>query len=303
VGYLLLATACDRQPETRANDTAAVTPPPPDSAVTVVVPVTPSAWDSAGGPVFLVMSATGTVASVVVPAVDSSAELDTLRLTPGPEQRLVFDVFQLGRRIGSVRVSSQLAGDIPADCSAWPAVRLAGIPDSTAWSVAFAEGRFESASVDSIAAMSAADSSRLARDIARLASSAPGDTSEALRGIPFVVRRAYLLGTDPTRNTLLAEVIRSLNQEASPVHEQMLLMAERDSVTTSRWELAYSSRMVGGEEALESVELLTSGRWKNQQVPIVLVARYTGDGVIYGLLTRQNTGRWKMTWTSPYAGC
>lgn len=303
VGYLLLACACDRQANVGAKDTVAVTPPLPDTAVTEPAPPVASAWDSAGGPVFLVMSATGTMANVIVPSLDSTTELDTVRLQPGPERTLSFDLFQLGRRVGSASVSGVLEANTPTDCSAWRAVRLGGVTDSTAWSVAFAKERFDPVPIDSIAGLSAADSARLSRDVARMASGAPGDTTDALKGIPFVVRRAWLLSVSSERRTILAEVVRSLNQEASPTHEQLVLIAEQDSTGPRNMRLAFSSRMVGGEESLESIEILTAGTWRGRSQPVALLARYLGDGVVYGLLTRQTDGRWTMSWVSPYAGC
>lgn len=302
IAVLLVATACDRQPQQRANDTTATLPSPPETTVTTPLPPVEAAWDTAGGPVFIVMGPSGTRGAIVRPDIDSTASLDTMSITPGPEGSLAFEVFQGSRLLARASVGDRVVQDIPQDCSAWPAVRLNGVSDSVAWSVAFAEGRFSPIVAESLAVLSKADSTRLARDLARVASAVPGDTTDALRGLPYVVRRAWVFSLPAGGQGVLAEVGRSLNQEANPVHEQLLMVAERDSAA-ARLVMRFATRTVGGEEGLETVELLAVGQWRGRQQPVALVARYVADGVIYGLLTRRDTGGWAMTWASPYVGC
>ena len=295
-------TACDRPVPARSNDTAVIIVPPPDSAPPIPTS-TASPWDSAAGAVFLVVGPNARQAMVVVPAIDTAASLDTISINLDVRRFGPFDLFVAGSRIGTGTLGEPLDADIPDDCTAWPLVRLGG-PDSTpgSWTVGFGADRFQPLRVDSLAALARPDSSRLAVELARAASAAPGDTIEALRGVPFVVRRAWRVRVPPARTMVMAEVERSLNQEANQTQEHLLLVVERDS-TARQFDLAYAERSGGGEESLESDELLAIGTLRGREQPVALIARYVGDGVIYALLERQADGRWRLRWSSPYTGC
>lgn len=302
---VLLATACERPAPARSNDTAYSPLTLPSSTVTRQDLVQAS-WDSAAGPIFLVVGANAQQAAVIVPAVDSGASLDTVSFRAEHWQSLEFDLLAAGRSLGVAAIGGAIALDVPDDCSAWPVVRLRGTGDTVTtrvWSVAFGRHRFAPLAVDSLNGLARADSLRLTVAVARLASGAPGDTVDALRGIPFVVKRAYL-STLPNRvGIVIAEVERSLNQEASPVHEHLFLIAERDSTVDAGYHLAYGERTSGREEMLEATELLALGTSRGRTQPVLLVARYLGDGVVYSLIERTDARRWRLRWSSPYAGC
>ena len=137
----------------------------------------------------------------------------------------------------------------------------------------------------------------------RVASSAPGDTVAELKGLPYQVRRAYRFSIAPGTEGILAEVLRTLNQEASPKQEHLLVIAERDSTSGGHFVSAFSERTNGGEEMLETSELLTVARIGASGRITAVIARYMGDGVVYSLLERTGSRRWRLRWTSPYAGC
>lgn len=298
---VLAIGACERPAVERANDTVLSTvPPPPPPAVAPIV--TDAAWDTAAGLAFLVMGAHADQAAMVVPFVDTAASLDTMQVPLGPWRGVAFDFFRQGQSIGTASAGDSIAMDAPDDCSAWPALRVTR-GDSTGWTVAFPTGRFAALAMDSLAGLAPRDSAGLTRDLARVASAAPGDTAELMRGLPYVVHRAWRTTLSNGRQVVMAEIDRTLNQEASPVHEHLLLVAERDTTAGSRWELAWSERMVGGEEAIESMELMVIGTARGRSEPIILFARYLGDGVIYAVLQREGSGGWRLRWTSPYVGC
>lgn len=305
-GVVLLAavSACERPGPGAAKDTTVPALPPPDSAVTPTVSAQ-SPWDSAAGPVFLVSGPNAQQAAIIVPGIDTTVSLDTVRFELTPYRTATFDLFRGGQRTGSGRLGSVISLDIPDECTAWPLMQLGDAPDSVAggWTVGFAAGHFQPLAADSLSGLPRADSSRLARDVARMASAVPGDTVEALRGLPFVVTRGWrvLLGGGVT--AVIAEVTRALNQEASPAYEHLFLVIERDSASTSVWRQAYAERAAGGEESLESNELLAVGSLQGRDQPVMLLARFVGDGVIYSLLERTAAGKWRLRWSSPYAGC
>lgn len=298
---LLMSAACERAGPERSNDTAVlVTPPqvtPSDSTLVLTSP-----WDSAAGTAFLVAGAGSGDAAVVFPSIDADADLDTAHFDVGIAQNRVYDLFAGGRRVGSGRAGRAVSTDVPDECSAWPHVGFAADSQAAGWAVAMEQGRFLAFAPDSIAALPRPDSARIVVELARIASAAPHDTVEALRGIPYVVRRGYRFAVPGGPTMVLAEISRSLPQEASPVQEVMLLIAEQDSLT-SRYRLAYMERTSGTEETLESTELLVAGFVTGRDQPVILLVRDSGDGVTYSVLEREGPRQWHVRWNSPYAGC
>ena len=67
--------------------------------------------------------------------------------------------------------------------------------------------------------------------------------------------------------------------------------------------MVYVERTAGGEESLEATELLVVAKLETHHKPVVLLARYVGDGVIYALVEREGARHWRLRWTSPYTGC
>jgi hypothetical protein len=304
LGIVVGMGACERPAPARSNDTVAL--PPPLPSLPDSLPIVPSPWDSvAAGPALLVVAATPSQGFLVVPTVDSNASLDTMKLSATAFRGIRFDLLTNGRILGQAGVGADVATDLPEDCTSWPMVQLTGLSDSTArgWVVGFGTGHAAPIPFDSITGLSPADSMRLAIDVARLASAAPNDTVAQLRGLPFQVRRAYRFPIGQGVEGLIAEVLRTLNQEASPRQEHLVLIAERDSATPGKYETVYVERTSGGEESLEATELLVTARLGVSREPVALLARYVGDGAIFALIERQGPRRWRLRWTSPYTGC
>lgn len=263
-------------------------------------------WDSSAGPVFLAIGPNASVAAVVFPGVPPDAEVDAAKLDAAFLKGASFDLIGNGRVVGEATVSATIPADAPEECTGWPLVQLAGVSGDTAersWAVGFARGRVHPVGYDSIVALPAGDSSRLAMEVARIASSVPGDTVSEMRGLPYQVRRAYRFAIAPGVDGVVAEVLRMLNQEANPKQEHLLIIAERDSASRGRYEIAYTERASGGEEVLESSELLAIARMTPSRDVVVVLARYVGDGVVYALLERIGGRRWRLRWSSPYVGC
>lgn len=263
-------------------------------------------WDSSAGPVFLAIGPNASVAAVVFPGVPPDAEVDGAKLDAAFLKGVSFDLIGNGRVMGAATVSAMIPAEAPEECTGWPLVQLAGVSGDTAersWAVGFAQGRVQPVAYDSIVALSAGDSSRLAMEVARIASSVPGDTVSEMRGLPYQVRRAYRFAIAPGVDGVVAEVLRMLNQEANPKQEHLFIIAERDSASRGRYEIAYTERASGGEEVLESSELLAIARMSPSRDVVVLLARYVGDGVVYALLERIGGRRWRLRWSSPYVGC
>jgi hypothetical protein len=304
LGWIMITPllACDRPAPPRANDTITRPPTPPSTAIPRTTEAGP--WNTELGPAFLVVSATSDQAAVILPTYDSSTELDTATIDARAVLSRRFDLFANGQSVGSVIAATAVDADVPDDCTSWPIVRVqdAGTWANRGWVVGVEQDRVVPFATDTLGGLSAADSASLTIEIARLASSAPHDTVAALRGTPFQVRRAYEIRDDRGERVVLAEVLRALNQEATPLQEHLLIIGTRDTVS-GRLDLAYVERTSGTEDLLEASELLMAGRLIPSGVRFALVARYLADGVVYSLLEATSSGRWRNRWTSTYAGC
>jgi hypothetical protein len=276
---------------------------PPEHGVSANA--TSSLWDSTAGPFFAVAGEAPSEAQLVYPDYTSQQRLDTLHVDRGALLNAQMDLLAPGDSTGVARVVDASL-DTAQRCSTWPTLQLSGPdrhPVSRSWTVAFPRGRARGVSYDSLPDRSRADSVRLTIAIARAASKAPGDTASSFRGRPYVVRQANLFTMDDGTAAVLAEVARTVNQEANPLQEQLVLVLERGpGKADDELAVAYSERTVGLEEALESVELISvvqfrSGTWA------FLVRRDIGDGFSYSLFERRAPQTWALRWRSAHAGC
>jgi hypothetical protein len=118
-----------------------------------------------------------------------------------------------------------------------------------------------------------------------------------------VVRQANRFTLDDATLVVLAEVSRTVNQEANPLQEELVMILEVSAgKTDNQLPVAYSERSVGLEEALESLELIAvlqlhNGTWA------MLVRRDIGDGFTYELFERHEPQHWTLRWRSAHAGC
>ena len=302
----VLLLACERStPAAGRKDTAVSVVPPRESSVVV----SPEAvtWDSAAGPALFVAGATPQQALVIVPRYTNLAALDSVRLDTTVLQSVRVELFSTGKQVGTARIVGAVAGSTRTDsCRSWPTARLEITPSDTGstgpWNVAFETGHASGLVVDSIEGLPTADSARLAADIARLASALPGDTAAVFRGLPFVVTKAWRTRLPNGPVVLTAVVVRNVNQEANPRQERILLIAERDTTSASRFATRYSERIAGPEETLEATDPIAIILLGVERRPTLVVTRDAGSGLSYALIER-NAGQWRQRWASTYAGC
>jgi hypothetical protein len=307
VGLLLsmmAVGACERRGATPAKDTAVPVTPPPESTITTEAPPPPAAWDSSAGLALIVPAATPHDALIVVPAFTEGMRLDSVSYEGQTLPSGAVDLLARGRLVTRATIASTAPAKNEADCSTWPTAQLvsaqagATIPS---WTVGFSAGRAEIIPVDSIEGLPRADSARLAADVARLASALPNDTAQGLRGLPFIVRTVRRFKPDSASDMLVAEVIRRLNEEASPREEQIFLVAGRDSA--GPYAPFYVERASGAEESLTTTDVLAVVRLGASRRLTLVLAREFGEGVAYSLLQRSGSRTWRARWTSAYAGC
>ncbi len=298
-----LLAACEREPRSPALDSTAPPPPvPPDTAATVS---TRAMWDAALGPVLVVSGDSQHNASVIFPTFSDSTLTDTTTFDTSILAGMSVDLFSRAGKVGAgrLRAVSHQAG---SGCVEWPGASITvtdSIARADAWTVGFVAGRTTPLALDSLESLSGADSARLTVEVARLASLAPDDTAAAFHGIPFFVRQVGRFRTKSGAEVLIANVTRRINQEANPREEQLLLVAERSGQSGSRYVPVYHERVSGGEEAIETTDVLSVVSFGPGDTPAIVLIRDYGDGSAYALLMRTPTGEWRIGWSSAYAGC
>lgn len=297
IAFLLgIASACsDDAPPPARLDRHPVLEVQTDSAT---APVAPSMWDAAAGPVLLVAGERPHDAIVVFPDAGGVIEPDTLDTSD-----YVGAVATLLSRDGTVTpatLEEQVDEGEAMQCNSWPTLAL---PAGTRpWSIGFVGGEIRSHPLDSVQALARRDSARLVAQVARLASMArintTGSHAEAFRGLPFVVHEARRFSHDSVE-ILVAQIVRRVNQEASPLEEHSLVIAERRADSPD-WELARTEWTAGREETVGRQDLLGAVSIDGQ--PALVLVRDTGSSVRYAIYWR-GAGEWSRQWTSAASRC
>jgi hypothetical protein len=251
-----------------------------------------AAWPADYGVLIAVPAPSGEGAALIPPLAPSVEMAEAvLRPTDGLELELFARAGSAGT--GTLSAAQRGAGE----CPAWPQSPLAA---EAFWRVALVPGTATSMPLDSIEGLTPQDSSRLAIEIARLASAASGDTSESFRGLPFVIRGAWRTPLDSTTQLVVALVARTLALEDDPRSEQLTIIAERlaDGALVPR----YSSRRTGSEAQVDIDEILAAVRFTTTGRAGVLIERADARGTMLLLLERDSAG-WTQRWQSPRTGC
>jgi len=192
-------------------------------------------------------------------------------------------------------------------CTGWPSWRIARARESgspSPWSIGFVGAGVQPVALDSIESMARADSARLAAEVTRLASALPAAGADRFAGFPFTVTSLWRFRAAPSIEGVAATLVRRINQEARPLEERTLLVAERDSShRDDRFVLAYFDRSQGAEETVESRDVLAIARLSPTAQPMLVVARDFGDGMAYTMVERDPSGRWREKWRSARGRC
>jgi hypothetical protein len=286
----LVVAACERGKAPARTDSALTKAVPPIDTTTVTPP---RSWNPSAGPLLLVVAESPSRAFVIAP--DSATAAAQLAGIPHPAS-----VTLLGRG-GTVQTA-----ELPAiaDSSACAIATLSAAPPPRAWSIGFIGGVVSPLPLDSIESFTAADSASFAATVTRLASALPNDSAGRFNGLPFVVRTMWRFALPSDVQVLVATLTRQINQEATPLQEHTLLIAERhvkgNDTTFSK---AYSERSYGPEETIESPEVLAAAQLGGNRNAAIILSRDYGDVTAYGLLERGDDGRWRARWTSARRHC
>ena len=260
------------------------------AAESVAKAVSAPTWDAGAGPVLLVAADVPTRALVFGP--DSLKPATVLTSIPRPASVTLFG------RNGSVQ-----SAEIPQvlDSGACLTANLNAAPPPRAWNVGFVGGVVAPIPMDSTESLSHADSVSFTTAAIRLASALPNDSAGRFSGLPFVVRALWRFAAPQGPQFVGATLMRQINQEATPLQERTLLIAERSASDTTL-KTVYSERSYGPEETIESREIVAAVQFSGRTLAIV-VSRDFGDSMAYTLIERADDGRWHVRWTSPRRHC
>ncbi len=295
VGLLALVFVACRNGDSGAGDSARGLLPPVLSGS-----VSSTNWDVDAGPVMLVSIGSGTdSAAVILPEVSDST-IESVQGATAPIGGLVFDLFGRTGKLESSKAVTALRPDSTQECDSWP---LVGVRAATpGWRIGFARGRVQAIKLDSIEVMPSSDSAALAASLAQTAATLPIASDPTFRGLPFRVRSAYTFRLDSV-DVVIADVIRSVNEEANPRLEHLLIIGERPAGTAGKYTAGYYSRTAGAEETTQATELLAVVRIESSKKPAVVVNIEYDDGRKLGLIERTAPGQWRSIWRSAYTDC
>jgi len=240
------------------------------------------------------------VAVVLPQATDST--IAALQDTSPPLSGLTFDLLGRGGTVGSPVAVLSLPRTVNTkqECYSWPLAKLKSSRSN--WRVGFASGHVHSIVLDSIEAMPSVDSAALAVSLAQTAATLPIIADPTFKGLPFRVRSAYTFRLDSI-NVVIADVVRSVNEEANPRLEHLLIVGERTAGSTGRFKVGYYNRNAGAEESTQATEILAAVLIGSARRPAVIVNIEYDDGGKLGLIERTGPGEWRATWKSAYTDC
>lgn len=295
---LLAAVACRDNARDSSGASGKSLPP-----VFSLGPASNTNWDVNAGPVMLVSLEGGAdSASIVLPEVTDTTIADVQGIAP-PVSGLVFELFGRGSNIDSSAVSSPAppsANTPPRECNAWPVVKVK--PGHPGWRVGLVRGNARVIPLDSIESLSSRDSAALAASLAQSAATLPVSADPVFRRLPFRVRSAYTFDLDSTE-VVVADVVRTLNEEANPRIEDLLLIGERHKGAGGSYSVGYFSRIAGPEETMQATEILAALAIGSSKRPALIVSTESEEGTRLGFIERVQTGQWRPTWKSAYTDC
>jgi hypothetical protein len=260
-------------------------------------PVNATNWNLEAGPVMVVALEGDSVAIVLPQATDSSMPFQE---SPALQSSLSVDLVGRVGAVGAAAVTPITRTAGAAECRSWPAGRIK--PRRAGWRVGFPAGRVAAVPLDSIEEMSSVDSAALARSIARNVAALALESDSDFRGLPFRVRSAHTFRADSIHG-VIADVVRSVNEEANPRLEHLFVIGERPAGSSAGYNVAFFSRTAGAEDDAEITELLAVVLIGPKRVPTAVVNVEYDEGGKLGLIERTAAGEWEFRWRSAYAGC
>jgi hypothetical protein len=264
-------------------------------------PASNTNWDVSAGPVMLLSAGGGSDSAAIVLPEATDSTIEAIQGVNPPLSGLVFELFSRAGKIDSSAVLPLTsATDTSRDCNAWPVGRVQSA--RSGWRVGFVRGNVSAIPLDSIQHLPSSDSAVLAASLAQTAATLPVSSDPTFRRLPFRVQSAYTFRLDSVE-VVLADIVRTLNEEANPRIEHLLLVGERPIGTKGRYSVGYFSRIAGAEETMQATEVLATVRVGSSKRPAVIVNVESEEGAQLGLIERTGAGQWRLTWKSAYTNC
>ena len=294
LGVLAIMAGCrDRRPE-RADTSRALAPVYPAS------PLESTNWDSDAGPLMIVSDADNRERARVVLPEATDSTIESFEGVKPAVDGMKFDLFGRGGSSESVELSLAPAGQTRGQCYGWPRALVKGkVAD---WRVGFVKGHAYPVRLDSIEGRSSVDSAGLAIALTQTVATLPATNDPMFRGLPFRVRSAYTFRLDSI-DVVVADVVRTVNEEANPRIEHVFVIAERAAGTNGRLDSGYSTRTAGSEDSIQATELLAVLQIGSARRPAVVISIEYDDGGNVALVERTGPGRWSLRWKSAYTDC
>lgn len=274
---LLAIVACDDRARPARVDSAVDT-----AAISQAAASAPEDWASELGQLLVVPSDSGNSAVVIFPDFPSPRLVASAPLT----------LLSAGGDTAIAR--GQLVATESDQCGGAPLVHLSDSV-TTPWSIGLLRRRVATLRMDSIEALPSADSARLAGDLARMASALTANEDSRFSGLPFAVLGAHRIDEE-ARQTVIAHVVRRLPQEAAPLEQHILVVAERPRASANAvWTSVYTQRSEGSEETAEHFTVLAAVRAADRT--LILLARDQLEQTRYEILERSPGGGWRSRWS------
>jgi len=296
IAFTCLVPACRGRDRQTADSTRAL------PAVYPSGPGENTNWNAEAGPL-MIAAAGGSLDSVnVVLPYATDSTIESLQGIGPPTSGVTFDLFGRGGKIASsLRVVPISQIDTTQECYSWPAARLQSTPGN--WQVGFATGHAQPIALDSIEAMSSRDSAGLAAAVTQAAATlSTTGRDPTFRGLPFRVRSAYTFQLD-TNQVVIADVVRTVNEEAKPRVEHLLIVGERALGTNGKFDVSYFTRNAGPEDSTPVTAILSVVALGSAHRPAIVVNVEYDDGGKFGFVERDAQGKWQATWRSAYTDC
>ena len=248
--------------------------PPADSVAQSGAATEDSQWVSELGPMLAIHGDSDNTAIVLAPSEPSSA-FEAALFRPGGDSTAT-------GRMTLVEPEMHACGEAP--------VARVSMSGPAGWTIALAPS-VVALKPDSIESMSAADSSALAADVARLASAVATDKESRFAGLPFAVLAAHRVHIGNS-TVVIGRAARRIPQEAAPLEERTLVVGERSG--TEPFALEYYLRSAGAEDTVEHYLLLAVVRAGEKHFIVLESARDGGSR--YEILERA-AGAWQLRWS------
>ena len=294
---LLTVSLSCRDSRTSGVDSSRVSLPP----VYPRAPAGSTNWNENAGALLLVSAGNADDSALIVLPDVSDSTIAFLHGTKPELNGVAVDLFGRSGKIATSETFTVVSSvDSSEGCFTWPAAKLKAA--KSGWSVGFAAGHVDAVPLDSIEAMTSVDSAALAAVLTQNASTLPVTADPSFRGLPFRIRSAYTFRVDSIAG-VVADVIRSLNEEAAPRLEHLLFIGEKPASAPGKYSVVYFNRTAGAEESTQVTELLALVTVGKSKQPAAVMSVEYGDGGRYELLARVAPSQWRTTWRSAFTGC